>query len=263
MEWRVPGFSREHRAVWHTVLALILSLLMMFSGEGLSGAAANVITAVFYFPFHRAQAAVDRLGQMANDNEILRTRVAELASQLQFYNETIEENRRLRALLGFLPPRGFRIVPTEIIGVYGSGVPNTVLINLGERHGVRVNQVVVTRNGVAGRVARVLKDYSVVYLLTEPRCRVAARIQRSREQGIVRYGLRQGMYLDNVPRIGDVVVGDTVITSGLGGIFPEGLVVGEIVTVASPERGFFLDIIVQPAVNFNGLDELYVLVPEG
>jgi rod shape-determining protein MreC len=92
---------------------------------------------------------------------------------------------------------------------------------------------------------------------------VAARIQRSREQGIIHYGLRQGMYLDNVPRIGDVVVGDTVITSGLGGIFPEGLVVGEITHVGSPERGFFLDITVQSAVNFNGLDELYVLVSEG
>jgi rod shape-determining protein MreC len=263
MEWRVPGFSRENRTVLHTVLALILSLLFFFSGEGLSGAAANVVTTIFYFPFHQVQGVLTRLGQTAHENEMLRTRMAELSSQLQFYNETIEENRRLRALLGFLPPPGFRIVPTEIIGVYGSGIPNTALINLGERHAVRVNQAVITRNGVAGRVARVLKDYSVVYLLTEPRCRVAVRIQRSREQGIIRYSLRRGMYLDNVPRSDDVVVGDTVITSGVGGIFPEGLVVGEIVNVASPEREFFFDITVQPAVNFNGLDELYVLVPEG
>lgn len=263
MEWRVPGFSRENRAIWHTALALILILVVLFSGEGLSGAAANAVTTVFYYPFHKIRAAMTRLEQSNAENDTLRTRVAELATQLQFYNETIEENRRFRALLGFLPPPGFRIVPTEIIGVYGSGIPNTVLINLGERHGVRINQAVITRVGVAGRVARVLPDYSVVYLLTEPRCRVAVRIQRSREQGIIHYGLRQGMYLDNVPRIGDVVVGDTVITSGLGGIFPEGLVVGEITAVASPERGFFLDIAVRSAVNFNGLDELYVLVPEG
>jgi len=263
MEWRVPGFSRENRAVWHTVLALILILVVLFSGGGLSGAAANAITTVFYFPFSRIQAALVRVAQSNAENEALRIRITELATQLQFYNETIEENRRFRALLGFQPPRGFRIVPTEIIGVFGSGMPNTVMINIGDRHGIRTNQAVITRVGVAGRVARVLPDYSVVYLLTESRCRVAARVQRSREQGIIRYDLRRGMYLDNVPRLGDVVVGDTVITSGLGGIFPEGLVVGEIVEVASTERGFFLDITVQSAVNFNGLDELYVLMPEG
>jgi rod shape-determining protein MreC len=69
----------------------------------------------------------------------------------------------------------------------------------------------------------------------------------------------RGMFLDNCPRQGDVVVGDTVITSGLGGIFPEGLVIGMVTGVESPEKEFFYDISVDPAVNFNGLDELYIL----
>jgi len=99
----------------------------------------------------------------------------------------------------------------------------------------------------------------VVYLLTEPRCRVAARVKRSREQGILRYELGRGMYLDNCPRQGDVVIGDTVLTSGLGGIFPEGLVIGTVKRVDTPEKEFFYNIAVEPAINFNGLDELYVL----
>ena len=167
---------------------------------------------------------------------------------------------RLRALLGFVPPVGFRIVPAEIIGVYGEGVPNTVLINLGAEDSILVNQTVVNQSGVAGRVARVMDDYSVVYLLTEPRCRVAARVKASREQGIIRYSMSHGMYLDNLPQHGEVVVGDTVVTSGLGGIFPEGLVIGALTGVTSPEKEFFYDITVRPAVNFNGLDELYILV---
>ena len=112
------------------------------------------------------------------------------------------------------------------------------------------------------RVALVMEDYSVVFLLTEPRCRVAARVKRSREQGIIRYSMNRGMYLDNLPQQGDVVVGDTVITSGLGGIFPEGLVVGVVSDVHLREKEFFYDISISPAVNFNGLDELYVLARE-
>lgn len=262
MDLRVPVFFKGRKAAIHTASALLISLIVLIAGEGVSDLAANAVTTVFYFPFRQINTTLARWEQAAGERDALRARNVELTSQLQFYHETVEENRRLRSLLGFRPPPGFRIVPAEIIGVYGSGVPSTVLISLGERNNIRANQAVITRAGVAGRVARVLRDYSVVYLITEPRCRVAARIQRSREQGIIRYGLHKGMYLDNVPRSGDVVVGDTVITSGLGGIFPEGLVVGEVVAVAAPENEFFFDVTVEPSVNVNGLDELYILVSE-
>ncbi len=262
MEWRVPVFLKGRKAAIHTASALTISLIILIAGDGVSGLIANTVATVFYSPFRQINTTLARWEQAAGERDELRARVVELTSQLQFYHETVEENRRLRSLLGFRPPPGFRIVPAEIVGVYGSGVPSTVLINLGERNNIRANQAVITRTGVAGRVARVLSDYSVVYLITEPRCRVAARIQRSREQGIIRYSLKRGMYLDNVPRSGDVVVGDTVITSGLGGIFPEGLVIGEVVNVAAPENEFFFEVTVEPSVNVNGLDELYILVSE-
>ena len=262
MDWRSLWLSRERRALLHTIAAFALALVVILAGEALSGLVGNAINATIYFPFYKVKTTLSHLALVADDVALLRATVVETSSRLQFYNEAMEENRRLRALMGFAPPVGFKIVPAEIFGVYGSGMPNTVLINLGERRAVRANQPVINRDGVAGRVAQVMKEYSVVYLLTEPRCRVAARIKRSREQGIVRFSMSKGMYLDNLPRQGDVVVGDTIITSGLGGIFPEGLVIGTVRSVEWPEREFFYDILIQPAVNFNALDELYVLVPE-
>ncbi len=258
MDWR-SSWLKEKKTLVHTVVVFVLSLAVLLSGEQFTVITGNITTTLFYYPFHKLKSTVIHLTKTADDNAALSASVVELSTRLQTYNDILEENRRLRALLGFIPPDEFKIVPTEIIGVSGAGVPNTVLINLGAEDSLMANQTVINRNGVAGRVARVMNNYSVVYLLTEPRCRVAARVKRSREQGIIRYGVSQGMYLDNCPRQGDVVVGDTVITSGLGGVFPEGLVIGVVKSVEAPGKKFFYDIAVDAAVNFNGLDELYIL----
>jgi len=262
MDWRLSFFPRDKRVVIHTVFVLLISLVLLLAGQRVTGFVGNATVTLFYYPFFKLKNTISRLVSAGQETRALRASLIELSTRLQFFNEMLEENRRLRALLGFVPPAGFKIVPTEIVRVRGSGIPNTVLINMGDEDSIRVNQTVVNRNGLAGRVARVMNDYSVVYLLTEPRCRVAARVKRSREQGIIRYSMIRRMYLDNSPQQGDVKIGDTVITSGLGGIFPEGLVIGTVTSVDSPKREFFYNITIEPAVNFNGLDELYILARE-
>lgn len=259
MDWRSSWF-KEKQALVHTIIALLVACIILLTGGRVAEGIGNVVTSVFYYPFTILKDNLSILAVNAEVNNELNAKLAELSIQLQQHNEMLEENKRLRSLLGFVPPEGFRIVPAEIIGVYGEGIPNTVLINLGAEDSILVNQTVVNQSGVAGRVARVMADYSVVYLLTEPRCRVAARVRRSREQGIIRYTMSRGMYLDNMPQHGEVVVGDTVVTSGLGGIFTEGLVIGSVAGITTPEKEFFYDITIDPAVNFNGLDELYLLV---
>lgn len=259
MDWH-KHWLKDKQAWIHTAITMLLAVLLLLIGERTAEVVGNVATLAFYYPFTRINNSLTVLTAEEGLVDNLNAKLTELSVRLQQYNEAIEENRRLRALLGFIPPPTFSMVPAEIIEVTGEGVPNTVIVNLGSDDSIQVNQTVINQNGVVGRVARVMKDYSVVYLMTEPRCRVAARIIRSREQGIIRFQLGRGMYLDNLPRGCDVVVGDTVITSGLGGIFPEGLVIGVVAAVNVPEREFFYDISVKPAVNFNGLDELYILI---
>jgi len=258
MDWRT-SWLRERKTLMHTVAAIVLAIAFIVSGDGIASPVGNFITTAFYYPFQKIKLVADGIMLTADDNQALNTTVVELSSRLEFYNEIRAENERLRAMLGFIERAEYTVVPVEIITVVGTGMPNRLVINLGADDSIRVNQTVINRSGVAGRVAEVMDNYSVVYLLTEPLCRAAARIKRSREQGIIRYDIGRGMYLDNCPQQGDVVVGDTVITSGLGGIFPEGLVIGTVTSVTAPEKEFFYDISVAPAVNFNGLDELYVL----
>jgi rod shape-determining protein MreC len=258
MDWR-SSWLRERKSFVHTVAAVVLAVALLASGRTVSSAIGNFVTPPFYYPFQKIKQVIGRMTQTAGENEALKTTVVELSNRLQFYNEIRAENERLRAMLGFIERAEYTVVPAEIISVIGSGIPNRVVINLGAADSIRENQTVINRNGVAGRVARVMDNYSVVYLLTEPRCRVAARIKRSREEGIIRYDISRSMYLDNCPQKSDVAVGDTVITSGMGGIFPEGLVIGTVHRIETPEKEFFYDISVDPAVNFNGLDELYIL----
>ena len=261
MDWQ-SSWLKEKQTLVHTIIAFVIACIVLITGGRLSSFIGNVTNTVVYYPFTQLKSSLSILSSKAETNDALNTKLAELTMRLQMFNEMVEENKRLRALLGFIPPESFRIVPTEIIGVSGSGIANTVLINLGAKDSVRVNQTVINQSGLAGRIAQVMNDYSVVYLLTEPRCRVAARVKSSREQGIIRYEMSRGMFLDNCPQQGEVALGDTVITSGLGGIFPEGIVIGTIDNIEVPEKAFFYDITIRPAVNFNGLDELYLLVGE-
>ena len=102
-----------------------------------------------------------------------------------------------------------------------------------------------------------------VELLTSPNCRAAARDANTRVLGIVRWTGGKRLLLDNVSISDTVAVGDTVITSGLGGVFPEGLPVGIIVSVVTGESPFFKSIILDPFVDFGALEELIVLRKSG
>jgi rod shape-determining protein MreC len=101
-----------------------------------------------------------------------------------------------------------------------------------------------------------------VQLLTDPANRVAARVAESREMGIVHFRLSEGMILDNFPIQGVASPGDLILTSGLGGVYPSGLLVGTVTSIERPQDAVFCNVRVEPSANFNSLEELFVLLPE-
>lgn len=258
MDWR-SSWLKEKKTLIQTVIAIAVAVAVLVSGNIVREPVGNIIAKAFYTPFNEVKGVFNLLAMAARQNQRTNTDATEYSIQKQLFEEVNAENERLRAMLGFADRPEYEVVPAEILSVVGAGIPNRVIINLGAADSIRRDQTVINRNGIAGRVAQVLDNTSVVYLLTEPRCRVAARIKRNREEGIIRYSIERGMYLDNCPQQGDVVVGDSVITSGMGGIFPEGLRIGTVRRVEAPEKEFFYDITIEPAINFNALDELYIL----
>jgi len=136
--------------------------------------------------------------------------------------EARRENQRLREFLGFEPPENFKLVPVKIVSLQQNVYPIAAVINKGSDDSLKVNQSVVNRLGLIGRIKEVMPDFATVSLLTDPANAVSGRIAESRQIGIVRYSPDKGMYLDNLPADADVNPGDLIISSGLGGVYPSG-----------------------------------------
>jgi rod shape-determining protein MreC len=121
---------------------------------------------------------------------------------------------------------------------------------------------VVNAGGVVGRLVSVSPNYAKVLLIIDQNSAVDCIIQRSREKGIVKGFTLKICKLDYVVKTSDVVVGDKVITSGMGRVFPKGLPVGEVIGVGSRPGEFFKDIKIRPMVDFSKLEELLVILKE-
>jgi rod shape-determining protein MreC len=138
----------------------------------------------------------------------------------------------------------------------------TVLVNKGEKDGVAKDMAVVTSEGVVGRVIEVSLHTAKVLLITDPNSAMDVIVQRSRTQGIMEGKVEEVCVLKYVQKNEDVQVGDKLITSGLGGIFPKGLMTGTVTKVERKRPGIFQYIEVTPSVDFSRLEEVLILKEE-
>jgi rod shape-determining protein MreC len=181
----------------------------------------------------------------------------------RFLLEIEEENKRLRRLLDLKEHSLYEGLTSFVIAREPTNWFNTILLDRGEKSGVKENSVVITPEGLVGRVIKVNKNSSQVLLITDPGSEIGALIQRTRIQGVIQ-GRKRDLILKYLPLEADVREGDLVLTSGLeGGLFPKGLVIGRVRKIESPHpQDLFLNIIVIPAVNLNSLEETLIL-PKG
>jgi len=261
MKWISTQFARRWRNV-HYGAVVVLSLAVVFWPIQANRVIGEGIIGLLYYPFFKIQSAVSvlsvREGVVQEQNESL----AQLSLKISMNEEAIRENRRLRSALGFEPPSGYRLMPAEVVSVSGYRLPVTAVIDRGTDDSVYVNQPVINQQGLIGRVITATEKFAVVQLLTDPANRVAARVEASREMGIVRYIVGATMVLDNFPVHGTIVVGDTIVSSGLGGVYPPGLRVGFVTEVQQEEHEPFARVKLEPAANFHSVEELFLLRPD-
>ncbi len=203
--------------------------------------------------------------QLLEENEAMREELdaAELlTAQLK---EMRQENYRLRDLLDFKAKTSFEMLPAEVTGRNPNQWFEIITINKGSRQGVEKGMPVVTSRGLIGSVYTTALNSSHVLLLTDPSRGVSALVQRSREPGIV--GTVEGLaekegylMMRNLPPEANVQRGDTIISSGLGPLFPKGLVIGYVVEVGDDAYGLLKYALLEPAVNFNRIEEVFVVM---
>ncbi|MDH3889851.1 MAG: rod shape-determining protein MreC [candidate division Zixibacteria bacterium] len=250
---------------WRAVnLGVILSLVIILV-VGLPGFNKLICQAVLdatHLPFQKVSSTVLDLDGVNEQNRLLRDSLASARLQVGALSEAGRENVRLRSVLGFEPPPGYRLLPARVVSVTGGQLPISAAINKGYIDSVLINQPVINQVGLVGRVQQVMPGYAKIQCLTDPLNRVAGRVATSREMGIVRYLPTEGMVLSNFPNQGAIAVGDTILSSGFGGIYPPGLKVGVVTSVERPQNMPYSMVTLEPVVNFRTIEELFILLPE-
>jgi rod shape-determining protein MreC len=169
-------------------------------------------------------------------------------------------NRRLRKLLNFKRNVTNQVVAAEVIGKDPSAWFKTIIIDKGRTDGVEKGFPVLIPEGIAGQVIEVAKRHSKVLLIIDPNSAVDALVQRTRSRGLIKGGIGGKCLFKYVLRKHEIRVGDTVISSGLDGVYPKGLHIGKISGVIRRNSGIFQEVTVTPNVDFEKLEQVLVML---
>lgn len=249
------------RRNFQIILILALSVVLIKGAYNVDQYISHFLISGAYTPFSLARNSVNDLFRGAEQARELREALVEASIRISQLEEHGRENSRLRSVLGFEPPVDYAIVPARVIAIDRYDLPSFAVIDRGESDSILVNMSVINQSGLVGRIVSVSSSTAIVQLLTDPLNRVAARVATSREMGIAKYVTSGRMILDNLPVQGTVNVSDTVVSSGLGGVYPSGLLIGQVISVERPENASFCEIELHSAVNFHSIEELFVLRP--
>ncbi len=201
------------------------------------------------------------LQDVNEENHVLKAQLAEMENEITTYREALIENRRLRQLLEIKKRAPWKSTVAHVVGTDIAPWRAVITIDVGRADGITPDMPVLCQGGLLGRVIDTSMHYSKVMLVTDYHSRIAAIVQRNRARGILKGDGARGCILDYVKKGVDVQSGDVIITSGLDGIFPKGLLIGKVKLVGRRERSdLFQYIGVKPTGNINEAEEVVVLM---
>jgi rod shape-determining protein MreC len=199
------------------------------------------------------------LVSVRQENVRLKQQLAQLESQQRRMVELEAENHHLADLLELREALGTSTVASNVIGSDATGLSRTLLLSEGAREGLRRGMAVISIDGVVGKLIAVSPEAARVLLVSDHNSALDAFDQRSRARGIIAGVVEDGLTMKYVDRSEDVKSGDVIVTSGLDGIFPRGLLVGTVARVSQEGPGLFLNVDVKAAVKFRELEQVMIL----
>ena len=197
---------------------------------------------------------------LEEENRTLKQKIAQLQEENYGMKEMKLANERLRELLQFRKKNSSSMIGAEVIGQDPSSWFKSVTIDKGERDGVKKGMAVISPAGVIGQILKTAPHYAVVLLLTDYNSAIDSVVQRTRAKAIVEGKGENRCQLKYLLRADEVAVGDVVITSGLGGNFPKGLMIGDIKKVDKKGHGVFQYAELVPSVDLTQLEEVFVIM---
>jgi len=197
---------------------------------------------------------------LEEENKKLKKKVSSLTSEVRTYSGTHLECMRLRKLLNLQESFQSQTIAARVIGSDRSSIFKTILLDKGKFEGLKVGLPVIAIGGVVGRIIDVSWNVSKVLLFIDYNSNIDALVQNVRAQGILQGSGNKGCILKYVQRLENVNIGDAVVSSGLAGVFPKGLLLGTVISVDKAETSLFQKISVAPSVDVSKLEEVLVIV---
>jgi rod shape-determining protein MreC len=199
------------------------------------------------------------LGKLTTENQKLIKENLELQSELSLLKEAQHENEILKKEIGFYNNRGdLKLLPANIIGRSITGYLRTIIIDRGQKDGLKSGQAIVSQGYLVGTVKEVMEDTSEVKLITDYNSLVPVILQESRGTGLLRGGL-VGLTVEDIPLNINIKSGEQVITSGLGGDIPFGILVGKVTNIISTKGEIFQKVTLDSPIQIYYLEFVFVV----
>jgi len=195
----------------------------------------------------------------SKNNVVLKKQVEEYKSQLFSMDELNRENERLKELLKFSSDLTLNRVLAQVIAWDASSDLKVLRINKGLKQGLRLQDPVITAQGLVGYIYRITGHFADVLTILDPNNRVDILVERTRSNGVLEGYSSSSAILKYISRTEPVILGDILMTSGLGNVYPKGIRVGTISRIERESYGITQYIEVTPSVDFGKLEEVVVL----
>ncbi|MBI4549467.1 MAG: rod shape-determining protein MreC [Candidatus Omnitrophica bacterium] len=206
-----------------------------------------------------AVTGVRRFFFIYQENNQLKREIELLEREVILLREKEKENDRLRSLLDFKTKTPARTVASQIIARETGHLGNWIVLDKGGRQRLKKDMPVVSEKGLVGKVAEVGPETARVILLTDVESRVGGMVQSSRQTGLVMGDGSPFLRMKFLDPDSDVKVGDEVLSSGLGSVYPKGIPIGTIEFVEREKNGLFLYAKIKPSVSFSRIEEVLCL----
>ncbi|MGL5822601.1 MAG: rod shape-determining protein MreC [Sarcina sp.] len=272
-------FFKSKLAVTVIVLSVTFLGVIIYTAKtnsdfisGALGAGFNPVQKVIYMAGEKVKSGIDffaSFSEVKQENDNLKQQVIELQNQLVGYNTYKTQNEQLKQELNFKDQHEqYNYVGASIIGEDGGSYYDGYVIDRGSDSGIQKDMIVIAGNELVGIVTEVYSNWAKVQTISSTNTAVAATVEQTNEvSGIVRgyqdIGTREPLaQVTNLPMNSAIKPGDTILTSGLGGIYPAGIRIGSVMSVETDNVKVSKSAIIQPFANFDQLTQVVVVVPK-
>jgi rod shape-determining protein MreC len=239
--------------------------------ENGAGSTLNPVQSLVYKGTDKIKETLDfflNFSEVKAQNKELINKNQELENTLATYSDLKDENDRLRSILNFTEERNnYNYIACDIISYSGGGFLDGYIVNKGQNDNIQKGMIVIAAQGLVGQVTSVGSNWSIVQSLVNENIAVSVMVESTRDATGYLKGFKDRNN-SNLAKVYDLPMdsefkeGDVIVTSGVGMLYPKEIRIGEVISVEEDKVNIMKNAVVKPYVDFNKLEELFIVSPK-